>query len=102
MTRDPKLMLLDPRDTILVCIAPVAAGETVTIEGVALSAHAPVGVGHKVARRALAIGDKVIKYGAPIGSITHAAAPGELVHLHNMKSDYIATHSRAPRSEGKD
>jgi SAF domain len=102
MTRRAKLLLLDPRDTILVCIAPVAAGDTVTIDGTMLTAPAPVGVGHKVARHALAPGDKVIKYGAPIGSITRAAAPGDLVHVHNMKSDYIATHSRVPQSEGKD
>lgn len=100
MIRGPKLMLLDPRDTILVCIAPVAAGETVTIEGATLTAREPVDVGHKVARRALAPGDKVVKYGAPIGSITRAAAPGALVHLHNMKSDYIASHSRHAVSEG--
>lgn len=101
MTREPTLMLLDPRDTILVCIAPVATGETVLIEGVAIRAPEPVGVGHKVARHALAPGDKVVKYGAPIGSITHATAPGALVHLHNMKSDYIASHSRDAVSEGK-
>ncbi|RHW18934.1 altronate hydrolase [Sphingomonas gilva] len=101
MIHEARLMLLDPRDTILVCIAPVAAGDSVTIEGVALSAPDPIGVGHKVARRALAPGDKVVKYGAPIGSITRATAPGALVHLHNMKSDYIASHSRDAVSEGK-
>ena len=47
----------------------------------------------------LAIGDKVIKYGAPIGSMTAAADTGDWVHMHNMKSDYIASHTRSTVTE---
>jgi (2R)-sulfolactate sulfo-lyase subunit alpha len=66
------------------------------------TADADVGVGHKLARHALAVGDKVLKYGAPIGSITAPVAAGGHVHLHNMKSDYIASHTRqATGSQGQ-
>jgi len=51
-------------------------------------------IGHKMARRALAAGTKITRYGAPIGSLTEGAAAGAHVHLHNLKSDYIATHDR--------
>ena len=87
-------LLLHPDDNVLVAIAPIAAGQTIEIDGAAAEAAVPIAVGHKLARRALAPGDKVIKHGAPIGSMTHGAAPGDHVHLHNMKSDYIATHAR--------
>ena len=40
------------------------------------------------------MGEKISKYGAPIGSMTLATPKGGHVHLHNMKSDYIATHMR--------
>ena len=42
--------------------------------------------GHKYALRELAAGEKVIKYGMPIGVTTAAIAKGEHVHTHNMKT----------------
>ena len=88
------LILLHPDDNVLVCVAAIAAGETVSIDGEALPAPQDVAVGHKVARRPLAAGERVLKYGAPIGSMTRPAARGDWVHMHNMKSDYIASHTR--------
>jgi D-threo-aldose 1-dehydrogenase len=90
----PKLMLLHPADNVLVCIAPVAAGEPLAVDGLELHALEDIGVGHKLARRSIAAGEKILKYGAPIGSATQAISPGEWVHMHNMKSDYIPTHDR--------
>ena len=89
-----KLMLLHPDDNVLVCIAPIAAGESLAVGGVELRAAQDLGAGHKLARRTIAPGEKILKYGAPIGSATHAIAPGEWVHVQNMKSDYIRTHDR--------
>jgi hypothetical protein len=90
----PKLMLLHPGDNVLVCIAAIIAGERVAVEGKALSALDDIGVGHKLARRPIAEGERILKYGAPIGSATQIIAAGEWVHVHNMKSDYIRTHDR--------
>jgi D-threo-aldose 1-dehydrogenase len=89
-----KAILLHPDDNVLVCIAPVTAGEPVDIDGQETATKQDIAVGHKLARRALNGGDKVVKYGAPIGSMTAAAQAGEWVHTHNMKSDYIASHTR--------
>ena len=89
-----KLMLLHPDDNVLVCIAPIAAGESLAIDHAELRAAQDVGVGHKVARSPIAPGENILKYGAPIGSATRAIATGEWVHVHNMKSDYIPTHDR--------
>lgn len=89
-----KLMLLHPDDNVLVCIAPMGAAERLAIEGAELRAAQDIGVGHKLARRPIALGEKIFKYGAPIGSATRVIAPGEWVHMHNMKSDYIPTHDR--------
>ncbi len=88
------LILLHPDDNVLVLSAPVHVGDVLTIDGATVTATAEVAVGHKLARQALAAGAKVLKYGAPIGSMTAPAAPGEHVHLHNMKSDYIPSHTR--------
>jgi D-threo-aldose 1-dehydrogenase len=87
-------MLLHPNDNVLVCTAPIAAGERLATDNAELRAAQDIGVGHKLARRPIALGERILKYGAPIGSATRAIAPGEWVHMHNMKSDYIPTHDR--------
>ena len=94
------VVLLHPDDNILVLAAPIQAGQALQIDGQTIIAVGDVAVGHKIARRALSIGEKVLKYGAPIGSMTASARPGEHVHLHNMKSDYIASHTRQATGEG--
>lgn len=94
------LVLLHPDDNILVLAAPIQAGQALQIDGQTIIAAGDVAVGHKIARRALSVGEKVLKYGAPIGSMTAPASPGQHVHLHNMKSDYIASHTRQATGEG--
>lgn len=90
----PPLLLLHPEDNILVARRDIAAGERVEIDGETLTLPAPVELGHKLARRALAIDTRVLKYGAPIGSMKTAVARGEHVHLHNLRSDYIPSITR--------
>ena len=90
---DGRLLLLDPRDNVFVLRAAIEAGETVMVEGAAVTVPARIGLGHKIARRPIARGDKALKYGAPIGSATRDIAAGEHVHTHNLKSDWTPTYS---------
>ncbi len=53
-------------------------------------------MGHKVAVAAIAPGEKVYKYGCPIGSATCPIEVGRHVHVHNLKSDYFPTFTREP------
>lgn len=96
MNERPKgaFILLDPSDNILVCIRTAAAGDSVEIDGTLFALDRAIDVGHKIARCQLNPGDKVLRYAAPIGSMTRAAAAAEHVHSHNLKSDYIAAHDR--------
>jgi hypothetical protein len=95
---DPRLLLLAPGDSVYVLRGPVAAGETILLEGQAVTVDRQIGLGHKIARVHLAAGEKVVKYGAPIGSATRNIAPGDHVHLHNLKSDYTPTYALAGTS----
>lgn len=95
-----KAILLHPRDNVVICIAAVAAGDRFLVDGEEIVATEDVALGHKLARRALTPGDKVLKYGASIGTMTLPANAGEWVHTHNMKSDYIASHTRETDSQG--
>jgi hypothetical protein len=94
------LILLHEADNVLVCRAPVARGDLLVIDGEAVRAPGDIEIGHKLARRPFEAGDKVIKYGAPIGSASRAIAKGEHVHLHNMASDYIPSHTREAVGSG--
>ncbi|MEH3121443.1 MAG: aldo/keto reductase [Sphingomonas phyllosphaerae] len=94
-----QLILLHPDDNVMICVAPIAVGDLLPVSGGTIPAREGVTVGHKIARYPLSAGDKVIKYGAPIGSMTDAAAAGQWVHMHNMKSDYIASHTRSTVTE---
>lgn len=87
-------ILLHPHDTVLVCREATPAGAVIDIDGTPVTLRQSIEVGHKIARLALKTGDKVVKYGAPIGSMIADAHQGEHVHMHNMKSDYIASHTR--------
>ena len=95
------LILLHPDDNILICAAAIGAGGIVEIDGSACRIATDVPVGHKVARRPLQAGDKVLRYGIAIGTMTAAAAPGEHVHRHNLTSDYIPSHDRAVLRAGE-
>jgi hypothetical protein len=49
--------------------------------------------GHKIAVLPIATGERIIKYGFPIGEATQPIAQGEWVHLHNCRSLYDARSS---------
>lgn len=84
---------LSPLDNIVVLVRRLAAGEKVPVDGVDRPMDKPLELGHKLAVRPIAAGEKIVKYGVPIGSATRAIAAGEHVHLHNMKSDYLPTYT---------
>lgn len=96
-----QVILLHPNDNILVCVAHIYAGDLIEIDGQAVSLNHDIEVGHKLARRALNVGDKIYRYGAPIGSMTQPAAIGEHVHMHNMQSDYIPSHTRTRQNKDR-
>jgi hypothetical protein len=92
MTIDRRLLLLSPGDNVLVVREQIDAGDTVVIKGVALAVPRRLGLGHKLAAAAIASGERIVKYGAPIGRATTDIAPGEHVHVHNVVSDYTKTY----------
>jgi hypothetical protein len=92
MPSDPRLLLLDDRDNVFVLRARIRAGEAIDVEGTSVVIPGDLPLGHKLARRDIAPGEKIVKYGAPIGSATAALRAGEHAHVHNVKSDYTPTY----------
>ena len=89
---DRRLLLLDAGDNVLIATSRIRAQETVIVAGEPVVLPADVPIGHKLARRAIGAGEKVLKYGAPIGSATEDIDAGAHVHVHNLKSDYTPTY----------
>lgn len=71
---------IDPRDSVATALRDLDAGEDVA--GVTLAQ--PIAKGHKLAVRAIAKGEPVLKFGFPIGRATSEIAPGQHVHTHNV------------------
>ncbi|HEX7684896.1 MAG TPA: UxaA family hydrolase [Trinickia sp.] len=93
MTLDSRLLLLSPDDNCLIAAATLEAGTALEVDGETVVLPATVSLGHKLARRALTAGEKILRYGAPIGHATRDVAKGEHLHTHNLESDYLPTYT---------
>jgi len=89
----PQLLVHDHEDNVgVVVVEGLKAGDemlcvvTEDNSDFTLVAKHDVPIGHKVALVDLAEGDTVIKYGEDIGRMVAAAAKGEHVHVHNLKT----------------
>lgn len=92
------VIVLSPIDNVAVCRRNVEAGEPLAMEGETAVAACDLLIGHKVARRSIPRGAPVIKYGMSIGSATTDIAPGDWVHLHNLRSNYLSIHAQTSQA----
>jgi hypothetical protein len=88
-----RLLLMSPDDNCLIARTHLTAGLVVDIDGVPVTLPEAIQLGHKVARHALSPGDRVLRYGATIGTVTAPVAAGAHIHTHNLASDYIPTYT---------
>lgn len=91
---DSRLILLNPNDNILICARHLTTRTEVMIDGKLTILKRDIDIGHKIARNAVQLGEKIIKYGVPIGSASADIQAGDHVHTHNLVSDYIPAHDR--------
>ena len=78
------LLQIHENDNVAVTLAPVAAGEELAINGQSLQVAVAVDKGHKIALGHIATGQKIIKYGFPIGIAAADIQAGDWVHTHNL------------------
>ena len=88
-----KLICIHPSDNVLIVRNKIIPGDKELIDGKEIVFNQSIGFGHKIARRKIKMGEKIIKYNVPIGSATEDLPIGTHLHLHNMKSDYIPTYT---------
>ena len=94
------------QDNVATALTALQPGNTVlhgdrTQDGISCTEEIPCY--HKIALRAIAAGEKIIKYGVPIGCAVKNIPAGAWVHLHNMRSLYdersshLDVHTGAPK-----
>jgi hypothetical protein len=88
-----KLLRIHPDDNVLIVVSPVSPGDRDLVDGRELVFTQNIAIGHKVAAREIKAAEKVYKCGVPIGSAKELIPAGAHMHLHNLKSDYIATYT---------
>lgn len=87
-TPPPRLLRVDPRDTVVVALGRLEPGMRLQVGGGGeVVVRDPIPFGHKVALVAMKPGDPVIKYGEVIGVATRPIEPGQHAHVHNIDSN---------------
>jgi hypothetical protein len=52
-------------------------------------ARESIPLGHKIALGEIKTGDPIVRFGVPVGLATKSIATGQLVHVHNVRSQYL-------------
>ena len=85
-----RAIALTEKDNVATMIDKASKGEDVEVtigkRKMVITAEDEIAFGHKIALKDIKKGEKVIKYGEPIGQATTDIKKGEHVHVHNIKS----------------
>ncbi len=87
-----RALMHEAGDDVAVVVQESSTGseiEVMTIDGgevCSIKALDEIPLGHKISIREITEGEKIIKYGRPIGVATNAIPKGAHVHVHNIKS----------------
>ena len=85
-----KAIKIHKSDSVAVAVEPLLAGDTVTVDDIAVTLQDAVPAGHKFALRDISVGEDIIKYAYPIGHAKAEIKAGQHVHTHNVKSNLDA------------
>lgn len=92
-----RAIVIDAKDNVATALTNIESGDTVMVVSSSQNKICETKVtkaipfGHKLAISAISKGDKVIKYGEPIGHASQDIGPSEYVHIHNVDSNRIQT-----------
>lgn len=95
-----EVIQIHPDDNVCVAVRPLPAGTEIACGAVTFTLEKACPLGAKLALTDLKSGNKVIKYGEPIGSLTADVPTGGYIHTHNLESDYLHTYERGELVHG--
>ncbi|MDR2375787.1 MAG: altronate dehydratase family protein [Treponema sp.] len=82
----PALFRIHSADNVAVALRDLRGGENLSLGGTALTVRENTPQGHKIALRDIGTGEKILKYGLPIGAASQPVQAGSWVHVHNLQT----------------
>ena len=81
-------LVISARDNVATALETLEPGRSIVVgsDKATVTVAEPIPRGHKVALRAIGVGEAVIKYGNAIGTASTDIAAGAHVHTHNVES----------------
>jgi len=80
---------LHPDDNVLIARVTISEGEQLIVDRAVVRVLTKIELGNKLASRNIEEGESILKYGLPIGTAFLFIPAGSLVHVHNIRSNYI-------------
>lgn len=77
---------INTNDSVAVALKPLAKGRVLDVEGEQVTLLEEIPQGHKFALKEIPAGEKVYKYGYPIGVAKEKIEKGSWVHIQNIKT----------------
>jgi altronate hydrolase len=77
---------LNENDNVITALSNLKKGDRILVDGVGIILKEDIDRGHKIAFKNISKGDKIIKYGYPIGGAIKDINQGSHVHVHNVKT----------------
>jgi altronate hydrolase len=99
-TAETSTIHLNSADNIAIARVALPAGQVVREAGLEIRAAAPIPAGHKLALRDIHAGERVIRYGCPIGRASRDIRAGEHVHTHNLAFEDLSLNDDLPAGGG--
>lgn len=80
------VLRISERDNVATALEGLEPARVVEVGEVTIVVRERIPAGHKLALAAMGAGERVVKYGSPIGVASRPIDVGEHVHTHNMAS----------------
>lgn len=95
------IIRIHPADNVVIARRQLLGGTDIVAEHFVVQGLVPPG--HKIATRAIAVGEPVVRYGQIIGSATQNIAAGQHVHTHNLAfSSFARAHEPGAGQQATD
>jgi hypothetical protein len=84
------MIVLGSADNVGIALSDIAAGELASdAVGRSLAAAEAIPQGHKIALAPIDAGARIVRFGVPVAIAVPAIPAGHLVHVHNVRSQYL-------------
>ena len=84
------MLVLAAEDNVGVALKAIETGEmALDSGGRKLRSNEAIPPGHKIALARIGEGEKIVRFGVPVGIAKSTIRPGQHVHVHNVRSQFL-------------